>query len=354
MKLIRRQVRTPIGIDVSGRYIHAVQLRQTATGWCATATADLERSRPGQPMDGGEVARLEDVLARQGFVGSDAVLAVPPDQLLTNILELPPHESGAPVDQIARIEIGRMHDRQPDSFEMASWLLPAPARARKGSAPTMVAACGHAEADAYLDLFERQGLNIMALDVEACAFARALNPLLEKTAAMSAVLKLGWSSGLLLLLHGGVVVYQRDLPEAGLGRLHKAMVEQLGLDAEMADYVMESVGFASDEEDWKARGDLVSKLATHFRAAAEEVQVSLSYAAHQYPTSGVEQLLLVGAGAGIPGLSEHMAASLSAEVETVRLAQVVECPADSMIDGEATGLTKAVGLAKFFSESAHG
>ena len=349
MHLMRRQVRTPVGIDPAGRSFHAVQLSRTRSAWSVGAVAALRRAHPGRPMDALEAARLRDVLGRQGFHGRDVVLSVPPEHLLTNILDLPPRGSGAPVDQIARMEIARMYDRDPRALEMACWNLPTPARGKKAP-PTMVAACGHNEADAFLDLFEGQGLNVTALDVEACALSRALGPLLSRAEGMSAVLQLGWGTGLLLLLHGGVVVYQRDLPEAGVGRLHDAMTGQIGLDEEMADHVLEAVGFGSGGDDWSVRADLVSRMTSHFRAVVEEVRVSLSYAAHQYPDSSVEQLLLVGEGASLPGLDGHVASLLDVDVQVVRLGQLVECPTGQAIDADATHMTKAVGLARFFDE----
>ena len=350
MQLMRRKTRTPIGIDIGGRSIHAVQLVRAGSVWAVHAATAIGRNRPEQLIDATEVERLRDLLRRQGFIGRDISLAVPPSQLLTNILDLPPRGSGAPVDQIARMEVGRMHDRAPDSFEMACWDLPTPARAKKGS-QTMVAACGHAEADAYLDVFESKDLNVTAFDVEACALSRALNPLLAKSVGISGVLQLGWESGLLLLFHGDVVVYQRDLREAGIGQLHSAMTGQLGLDVEMADYVMEAVGFGAGGDDWEVRADVVSKMTAHFMAVADELRVSLSYAAHQYPGSDVEQLLLVGEGASVPGLAEQLAGQLSMDVRAVRLEDLVSCPDGSMVDPEVTHMTKAIGLARFFDEA---
>ena len=349
MQLMQKKTRTPIGIDVAGRSIHAMQLMGEKGEWQVSAAAAIGRSRPGQPMDETEAGRLKSVLSRQGFKGEDIVLAVPPAQLLTNILDLPPRISGAPVDQIARTEVGRMYDRSPGSFEMSSWDLPTPARARKGS-QTMVAACGHAEADAYLDIFEGRGLSVTAFEAEACALFRALSPLLSGSEGVSAVLQIGWDAGLLLLMQSGTVVYQRDLPEVGIGRLHSAMTGQLGLDVEMADYVLETVGFNPEESEWQVRADVVSKLAAHFMAAIEELRVSLSYAAHQYAGSGVERLLLVGEGASIPGLGEHMSGQLSVGVRPVRLADIATCPDEGLADPNATNMTKAVWLARFFSE----
>ncbi len=353
MRWTTRTRRSPIGADVGGRFLRAVQLLPGPGSWQVAAAARLVRSRPAQPLDGQEVRRFRDVLFRQGFAGRDVVLAVPPEMLLTNILELPPRSSGAPVEQIARAELARMHARPANSFEMGCWDLPVPARAKKG-APVMVAACGHAEADAYLDVFEGEALRVVGLEAEASAVARALRGAAGLGGGMTAVLELGWGCGLLLLLHGGTVVYQRSLTEAGLARVHRALTGQLGLDEETADFVLGGEKPSPPEGEgpgaWRVRADVQSKLASYFRRLRDELQASLSYALHQYPDAPVQRLVLLGAGARLGGLSEFMASAVSAEVRTIGLGDVARAPAGLAVGGDAPDMVKCVGLARFLEE----
>ncbi len=74
------------------------------------------------------------------FAGRKAVLAVPAEKLLRGIVELGPIESGAPIDQVARMEFARVHNRDPQSFEMVYWMLP-PSPARQGRSQLLAAAC---------------------------------------------------------------------------------------------------------------------------------------------------------------------------------------------------------------------
>ena len=101
---------SPIGLDVGSRQIHAVQLsRDTDGAWSLRASAGFPRSagQEGKPLTAAEAARIADVLFRRNFSGSEIVLAVPDDKLLTTNLELPPRNGEIPLDEIARAEFGR-------------------------------------------------------------------------------------------------------------------------------------------------------------------------------------------------------------------------------------------------------
>ena len=89
------------------------------------------------------------------------------------------------------MELSRLHNIAPDSFEMAYWDL----KAAAGSKPvthTLAVACPHEAANALLDVFEDAGFQVAALDVRGAAAARACAPLLLPAPQITAILDLGW------------------------------------------------------------------------------------------------------------------------------------------------------------------
>ena len=132
MKLSRRKSFSPIGVDVDGRSIAAVQLSLTGEGFQIEAATVLGRIGSQFPPEQPELHRLSEVLARQGFQGKKLVLGVPSDQVLASMLDLPPAGSGAPLEQIARIELARIHKCEPADLELAMWNLPPRQRASGG------------------------------------------------------------------------------------------------------------------------------------------------------------------------------------------------------------------------------
>lgn len=342
--------RTPIGLDIGAHDIKAAQLDRSR-GLRLKAAALVPRSTPDAPIDRGEIRRLCSVLRRQGFSGTSAVLAVPAAQLLRGILELPPLDAGAPLDQMARMEFARMHGRDPQSFELVYWMLPE-SSGRKGRTQLIAVAFGHAEADELLDMMEAGGLNVQALDVHSRALLHACAPLLAGSDGIVGIVDVGWSCCQLLIAYNGVVVYERSLPEAGIRRLSEALSEQLCLDQAALSLCLREAGPAKRSAPG-AGGDCFAParavIAKHFEDAVEELRASLSYTLQQHPGTSVARLLLVGGGASIPALDEYLGSALDIETRTVSPADLAECPLSLLATGKcSTGaLTAALGLAQF-------
>ena len=118
----------PIGLDIGARQVKAVQLASVGRdGRRVLAAASFPRATPNQPRDADEAARVAEVLDRQGFVGRTVVVGLGPAQLMSSMLELPARAPGVPIEQIARMELARVHGRDAAGFEFAQWEVPSPA-----------------------------------------------------------------------------------------------------------------------------------------------------------------------------------------------------------------------------------
>src|SRR3982750_4073140 len=186
-------------------------------------------------MDLATTTRLREILERHGFTGDRVVLAAPAAHLQQEVLELPPRDSGAPLDQIAAAEIARTGKMEPGSFEMASWDLPAPPRANAGTS-VMALAMRHTDAVAVLDPFEHAGFDVIGIDSQACALARLLAA--PTSTGLSVVVDLGWNTGLIAFVHQGSVLFQRNLMEVNLVSLYRAVMSQFDVTEEVADHVL--------------------------------------------------------------------------------------------------------------------
>src|SRR4051794_17457208 len=103
----------PIGLDIGSRWVKAVQLAGRGESRSLHAAAVLPTPvvpSVKDPVAEAEMlqtiaARLSSQLVRQGFHGRDVVVAAPAHRLEADLLELPPRGSGAPLDDLARVEI---------------------------------------------------------------------------------------------------------------------------------------------------------------------------------------------------------------------------------------------------------
>ncbi len=329
MTWLPRSKRTPIGIEISGRFVNAVQLRPVGQGWVIEAAVSLPRADWTVPLDSHEIARVADVLDRQGFSGCDVVLAMPNEHLMSKVLEVPAQMVPAAVREIARAELAGAHKCAPDSLELACWRLPKPARS-PGNAAVIALACKQDEANILLDVFEDAGMTVQALDVQSWAVTRALGPILKSSAGATAALNLGWTASFLVVLSGRVVVYERLLAEYGLNRLYMMLTHKFDLDREVADYVLGEIGLQTEPTHDGVRSDLLKSvrgyIVRYLNKLVDELRLSLTYATQEYGDGAIDRLHLLGEGAGIPRLPAHLAAQMEVAVDPVAPTDLARCP----------------------------
>jgi type IV pilus assembly protein PilM len=339
---------SPIGLDVGPRWVKAAQLRREGGRWHLEAAARFPRLRPDTPPDAREATRIEEVLSRQGFRGRDVVLAAPTAKLMTDLLDLPARTPGTPFEQIMRAEVGRIHKCDPAKVEIAHWDLPASSRSGKGT-QVLAVSCLHADAEAVLDVFEPAGFNVLGLDARFVGVARACNPLLADAAArISVVLVVEWTYASVVVMHQGVVVYERKLMESGIRHLHETIQSQLHVEAIAADHLLEEVG-VDDAAGGRAAGVAGAArtlIEAHLGTIVQDLRASLAYASHQYPGASVERLLVTGEGALIRGLAGQLASRTGLESRTASAAELVVAP-DHLLSLCTPALTAAVGLAQY-------
>jgi type IV pilus assembly protein PilM len=342
MMMGRFSANTPvIGLDIGTRSCKALQL-----GWAGQVrmAGSFPRTAPGEAVGEAEACQIAEVLDRMGFAGRDVVLAVPDDQLLSGILELPPRRSGAPVDQIARVELSNMHGCAPGSFEMCCWDLPA-ARGQKEASQVMAVACPHEVSEPLLDVFDHAGLTVQALDLRNAALVRACSAVGAGPQAVTAILDIGWQRAELILVYRDVILYERRIPEGGVKELSGRLVKALGLDDDAAETLATfdgSLARSTDDPDLlNDRRRIISDYAT---SLIEELEAPFAYASRQYDGARVQRTLLVGGGASVPGLVQRLAGGLEVDVDVACPAEIARC-GEQLLDRCGPSMTVALGLA---------
>ncbi len=341
--------RSPIGLDAQGRFINAVQLRGSSRRWRIEAAASVGRVDPSMPLEAEELARLTTMLHRQGFQGRDVVLAVPSERLLTGELEVPIGATAGVRLAKARAGLASVHKCLPQDLESDCWDIPKAARA-KGKSSIIAVACKHAEANDLIDLFEMAGLTVRALDVESWAAARASAPVVGDRGDLVPILNLGWTAAVLVVVHDGVVVYERTLTEHGMNRLHGRLIAKLDMDNEVADHLLHEIGLRADAAGAEEGSELLavvrSYITNHLDRLIAELNTSLSYAGQEYPDRELDRLLVHGEGAMVPKLVERLGEQLGLATRAIIPTDVARCGRSLAGLGGSPALVTALGLAQ--------
>lgn len=315
MKLPAVSVRrvSPIGIDLSPAEVRLVQLEGTPGSVRSVRCAIVPRmaepnaSRTLLPEEAGYIA---EVVERRGFEGNLVSLCAPHAACTSHVVDLPPRSSHAPIEAIARAEIGRARKSAPTGFELAAWYLPQRGRSEQGVA----VACDRGPLDEQLDALEAVGLCPVAVDIEELALVRAAWRQIEgQPDAIHAVIRVGWNASLGVLVLGGSVVYTRRI-EFGASAMVTRLVERLGLSWSEAGRILDvPEGVGSPEAGMERAAHLGwSQLGEQI---GSEVDTAVTYVSHAHRAAPIGRVVIAGYGAARGEVTGGLEAALGMPVE---------------------------------------
>jgi len=307
-----------IGVEVRGRWIKAAQPTGSGLrpGW---RFARVERPFTPGPRafapTQADIDRLIIALAAGGFEGSQLVLAAPSAALLSQSLELPPRSSGAPIDALAVAELARSFRLEVGSLEAAVWDTPGGGRASISS--VLVVGLEHAAATDFLAPFANAAFRPIAIDVASAALARLPQGpetgVDGHTGAAQAFVDLGWDDTVLTIVVNGLPIYQRRLDDGGLSTAYADIIARESVTQAAVDAVLLPAS-SGDPESEVIRAMLLARwrgsMSRIIEPVAIELDRSLTYASHRFPSTPTILVGLCGDGALLPGLSERLQAKL--------------------------------------------
>ena len=337
---------SPIGLDLGTREIIAVQSRGgTISARCAIPRVDLERSDDGatvattrgpgdRSLSLAAAGALAAILHRRGFIGQRVVLSAPPGRRVVMPLQMPPRASQAPLDEIARGQLAEAARCGPEEIEGAWWALPVGGGAGAlptGKEPThaLGVAMSRNDVESLIEPLEGAGLEVSAIDVKSLALVRALEREVSGgggagRARVMAIVNYGYGGAGVIMVNRGRVVYERDLPGVGLAFTEATLTEAIGVEADVAHHVVMGAGVTEPEavgsacaRPWSLLPQAQEIMQGHVREVATEVEKALDYALARFGKAGTggaeSSVMVVGAGASVPGLPELLGREASGE-----------------------------------------
>ncbi|MEM6750106.1 MAG: hypothetical protein AAGA57_09095 [Planctomycetota bacterium] len=313
--------RSPIGIDVGRRRVHAVQLERRR-GWRVAAAVSVSRQHEGVALSAEEAIRLRGVLQRAGFRGVSAVLAAGPQSTVSSTVQGPAGATDTQLDAVVRHELAGMRAADPQAMEAAWWPLP------QGPRQTAVRECQavgllHDDAHAMLDPLEQAGFEVCSIDTPATALHRFCGPRLAEAAldgrAFAVLLDVGWTGVRIYVFDALRVRYQRSLNDPAIGPELQAIGANFGADTpERAERVVRQMMDSDDVHDANPVAvETMARLARIGARLATEARKSIDYVQGHEPGATLRGVWLCGGGAGLAPLRMGVEHGLAAEVSAI-------------------------------------
>jgi Tfp pilus assembly PilM family ATPase len=302
MKTIK-SVRSSIGLHVDGHEFQAVQLVNTGGEIRVGAWAVFPRLRPPQTEDDAartlpdqdELNWASSIINRRGFHGQDFSLAAPSRLCTQHVFELPPADSGAPLEMLARTEVARERRCDPNDFAVGFWSLPQRGR----TSETIAVACSNKVIAGMIQSAHSADMEIVGIDLKELAILRAVGEYLPETSKdggtpINAVLHIGWDHALAIVTLGARLVYVRRIAHGAQGAWEQA-IDRYGLSENSARAVFGDYGLEKSQEQlekirvtcWQA----ISK------DLASELDVAIAYVSHSFRMAPLGRIVISGYGA---------------------------------------------------------
>lgn len=196
-------------------------------------------------------------------------------------------------------------------------------------------------AQKYIDVVEMAGLELIALETETIATARAIT--FKKAFEEGALLLDFGSAGTdMSVVKGRNLIFSQSLG-TGSDALTKAIAADFGLDYQQAEQYKRTYGLLPDQAD----GKIAKALSPVMQIVINEINKTLNYFRAHLQESTPKKIFIVGDGAKLPGLGSFLTQNLG--IETTITDPVSELSISSGIKSEVeqlstVGFTVAVGL----------
>lgn len=297
------------GLDIGSSAIRLVQLRAAGgkpvlvTYGDVKVPAGLTTSDASGDRD--KVAELVKQLMRDTRVGTKNVVAgLPSSQVFASVISMP---------KLSNAEVGKAIKYQADQYipmpideVKLDWSLLGPGATEDEIEVLLVAAPINA-AEKYLEILEKSGLEIVALETNATAVARALMPVTD-TAAI--ILDMGGFSSDLTIVYKNT---PRLIRSIGIGAqtLVKSVAQNLNLNDEQAEQFTYRFGLTQS----KLEGQVHKAIKPSLDATVTEIAKSIKFFMDRYGQVKIDKLIVTGQGIAIPEFTNFMANATALPVE---------------------------------------
>ena len=312
------------GLDLGNSSIKVAQLRELHGKPTLVTSGDMDIPvnvlASDSQIDQDKVAEFVKQLASDAGVSSKNVIAsLPSSSSFTAIIKTPKlgdKELGESIGYQAEKYIPMPLDQvkldwavvaeNPDTSELSVLLVAAPNNI----------------ANKYLNIIQKAGFELLALEINALALARSLT-VPDKVDSTVMVLDIGTLSTVIPIGTGQV---PKIVSSVGIGyrSLRSVVSQNVGLDETQSDQFMKKFGMQQD----KIEGQVYKTLKPLVDHIVEEINKSTQFYKEQNPDSNIEKVILTGGTSALPGFPLYIANSTQMTVEIGNPWMNISYPAD--------------------------
>jgi type IV pilus assembly protein PilM len=299
------------GLDLGNSSIKVAQLRELHGRPTLVTYGDMDIPEnvlaSDSQIDQDRIAEFVRQLANDAGVSSKNVIAaLPSSSSFTTIIKTP---------RLSEKELGESIGYQADKY------IPMPLEQVKldwavigenadtDELSVLLVAAPNSIAQKYLNIVQKAGFELLALETNALALARSLT-VPSQTSLTVMIVDIGTLASDIAIFTGQIPQLVRSV---GIGSkaLRRVISQNLGLDETQADQFMKKFGMQQD----KLEAQVYKTIKPVVDHVVEEINKSVQFNAERNPESKIEKIILTGGTSALPGLAAYVANSTQITVE---------------------------------------
>jgi len=292
--------KAPIGVDLGHSTVKIAQLRSNGDKLELLAAgaedAPLPAKENGQVRMDALAATVRKVLKFGGFQGRHAVLSLPAETTLVQHVKLPK----MPAEEIPAALQSELRTKLPYPVEDAVIRHVVAGETYvdgESKQEVVVVAAPRNVVDDYLGMARSAKLDVIGLNIEACAVVECFARLFRRTkdaARTILMVDLGAASTQVALSHGDQIVFARNL-NTGCNDLDHAVADSMDISFEQAQALRRDL--VKSDEGGSAETELYHQLSETLDSMGGELTQCLRYYESVFRNQTVERVIFVGGGA---------------------------------------------------------
>ncbi len=304
-----------LGLDIGRASIKAVQLSKNSNGGFALDALGRIETPPKWIESEAEVDKkalvesIKTLISESGVKTKRTVASLPDSKIFTRLITLP----NLTEDELSSSIQWEADQYVPIPLEKVDlhWQVIEKRSVREGGKmEVLLVAAPKVLARTYVDILDRCGLELEALETESQALARSLIAVGgSQDVPTSLIVSLGRSSTDLAIVRKGKVVLTRSV-STGDEAFTRVIVDRLGFDVGQAEAYKNAYGIDKDKLD----GKLAEALRPVVDVILSEIKRVAAFYADQRQSDAVRRIILSGAPSRLPGLVIYLATQLGYEV----------------------------------------
>jgi type IV pilus assembly protein PilM len=297
-----------IGIDIGSASVKVVELAPAGKDRWKLLTAASMPSVEGGIVPGNNnlpafSGAIKKLLAEAGIKSKQVVAALPEEQISTHIVDMP-LMSDPEIEQALQWQVEQYipipADRAVWSHEVIS------RNTSSGGVEVLLVAAAKSLVDAYSQVLEQAGLEVVALESELMAVARAE---LDANSGLALVVDIGAKSTDVGIVRAGQLLFARTIATAG-DAFTRAIETTLGLDRMVAEQYKNVYGFSASHLEGKLQEAMKPVLAI----IAAEIRKTIDFYVSKHVGESVRLVTLSGGVAALPDVVSVLSGLLGIEV----------------------------------------